>query len=873
MKKKSEKKPAKKPMTKSKKWARRLIITSLLFISIIGLLPIALELAGEKWLKDNGAIHADIGDIELNIFTAQLSISDLNVSTNKDETFSVGTFSLELNWHPLRDRRIVIKQISLGNTHLDIHKESDKWLIGQLVLPSGSAKADVSHTSENEEKGDPWFFGLNALNLNNIFINYRDEQIDSNMLINHVKVNNIASWDQLRESNIYIDLNIDESRLLLDSEVIAFSEAPKFTGTLKVDRLNISNYKTIIEQAGIKEPNGYISTDLAIEAQLEKNNQIYSIINGKISINDLKGESDSFSLNQEEIEWEGRTEVSLPANPKGEIASLAGALSLSGTDIKLPEQHLNIQNKHIIWEGELTYGESSDNNEDDKGTSPNLSMLASINAENLNISDTKNKTTLISNELIQAKELEIKNTTLITLSQLIISKSKIIKPHKEDKTIKQLAYLGTLIVNNIESLNGEALKIHSIRLNDLQVDAGRSKNGDIKYISSLQDNSEKANKQPETTDIKSAETDQETNKGMTIAVGEFLIAGQSWIKVIDNAVQPSYITELNPIKLSVSHIDNSKPTNASKTSLETKIGKYTSLKLDGDVYAFAEEPTVNLTGKLSSLDLPPLSSYTAKYLGYNLKRGTISSDISINIDHGKLDITNDLKISKLNIIEMDKEKTKGLTQQLAMPLDAALDMLRDGDDNIEFEITIDGDVNDPKFDPSGIINLAMGKALKAAAMSYVKNALQPLGTIMLVGDLIGKATALRFEPVIFMPGSSKYNQDGSEYIDKIATLLQDRPNLQITICGISTPKDKNKLLNDAMEAHAKKTETTKDKPDEDMPIPEINTEQLTTLAKERGEKIKSYFVSEKGINSERIFSCHPSYSDEDDALPSAEISL
>ncbi len=848
-----------------KKWARRSSVAGLLFIAFVSLLPIVMEFAAEKWLKDNGAAYADIGDIDFNIFTAQLSIINLNVSTDKDATFSIADLSLELDWQPLSKRRVVIKKITLSDTHLDIRKVQNNWLIGKLTLPP-FAPDETPKTNENEER-QPWFFGLDSLALNNILLNYQDEKINTSVLIKQVSVDNVASWDPSRESTINIDLAIEDSHLQINSKVVAFSRQPVFTGTLNIKRLSLANYKHLIELNGIDNPNGYITTDLTIDARLNQRKQIKGLINGQITLDDLRGETDSLSLSQKHITWEGRTEIAIPPLDNEDTVNLTGSLLLSGTDAKLHTKKLHLENQQMSWEGELAYRENLEN-----GTpTPSLSMLADVNIRNIKLSDTNSTITLINSELIEAKALVIENTTSVTLAQLIAANSNILQLNQAPGTANQLAALGTLIINNIDSKDGETLTIQSVRLNDLQVDVTRNTNGNIRYVQALQaegnnNNTSIPEKMPNTETLQR----EKTTAAAIIKVDKIQIAGNSWVHIKDNAVSPAYVTKLHDIHLSVSELDSAKSDHASKVTLSTKIGQYASLSINGDVYVFAEKPTLNLKGQLLSLDLPPLSSYTGKYLGYNIKRGTLSSDININIEQGKLNIANKLKLSKLNIAEMDADKVKGLTQQLAMPLDAALDMLRDSDDNIEFEVAIDGDINDPKFDPSGIINLAMGKALKVAAMSYVKTALQPLGTIMLVGNLLGKATALKFEPVKFIPGSPNYAKNNSEYLDKIAKLLKDRPKLKITICGVATLQDETAMINAEKE---QKTKERNEKTADETTMPSVSDEQLVQLAKTRGDSIKSYLVEQKGIKPERIFSCHPVFDSEKNAMPRADITL
>ena len=62
------------PNKKKHKWLKRLVVLSVVITTLLTLLPVGLELGGEKWLQDNGVPQADIGDIDLNLFTGKLSI-------------------------------------------------------------------------------------------------------------------------------------------------------------------------------------------------------------------------------------------------------------------------------------------------------------------------------------------------------------------------------------------------------------------------------------------------------------------------------------------------------------------------------------------------------------------------------------------------------------------------------------------------------------------------------------------------------------------------------------------------------------------------------------------------------------------------------
>lgn len=869
------KKDEQKSPKKKRKWTKRFTILGIFIAILLTVLPIGIELGGEKWLHDNGVPGADIGDIDLNLFTGQFAVKNLQIGASEGETFKLGRLYIDLLWQPLTQKRIIINEVAIENAFIDVFQNKEGlWQIGQLVIPQTSETPTTETPPADDQQPLDWHFGLNGLTIHQLTTHFRDTQLDTHIGINTLEIKDIASWSSSQETSLVVDIHVDDSQLQVDTRAVAFAEQPEIKSSIKLNKLNLGNYINFAKAGGVQELGGYLSTDLTLDATVGSDAKIQSTINGLIQLDDLAVATEEQAVKQKLIKWEGQTAVNFPAAEDEQLATLSGALILEDSDIQLLPQQLQIQQKALTWEGETHYSELKT----DDDSQPNLAMLATLAIQQLKIIDTKTQTQLLANDAIELQGINVEKTTTAHIEQLVVKNSTFVKTtNKEGKKSGQVGKLGAIIVNNIKTNENQDVDIKSVRLSNLDIAINILKNGDIKHLNALMTaDSEKTPPVEEAT----TEESNTNEKPPRITLGEFKLDGKNTIKFKDQSVEPAFEAKLSELKLSAKNLDSGNAKNASPVSMSTNLGEYTSLKLDGNVFAFAEKPTVDIKGKLKSLDLPPLSSYTGKHLGYNLKRGTLDSDISIDIQQGKLNIVNDLKINKLTLTEQDKEKIEGMTQQLSMPLDAALDMLRDGDDNIEFEVAIEGDINDPKFDPSGIINLAMGKALKAAAMGYVKNALQPLGTIMFVGKLLGKAAAPRFEPVKFEIGANEYaNKDSVAYMDKITKLLTDRPKLSITVCGIATQLDRAELLKIALQAAEQATtkEGTKETENADTEgasaTPEISREQLLDLAKLRGEKVKTYFVKDKGISAERIFSCHPSINDEEDAIAGVDISL
>ena len=353
----------------------------------------------------------------------------------------------------------------------------------------------------------------------------------------------------------------------------------------------------------------------------------------------------------------------------------------------------------------------------------------------------------------------------------------------------------------------------------------------------------------------------------TFSIGSLSIEGDSALAFSDASVAPQFNIKLQPLSLTLGSINTANPNAETALSLAANINETGTTKLTGHLSPLADELTLTLNNTLTKLELPVLSPYTEQAIGYQLRRGRLSAETALEIKGDKLQVSNKLTLAKLSIKESDPEKAQGLIEQLEMPLDSALDLLRDGDDNIVFDLPVNGSLSDPQFKLGGVVKLAIGKGMKMAAMKYLTNALQPLGTLLLAKDIVGVITKPRFKPLSFEAGKSELDKETYAYLDKIGDLLTSRPQLSIALCGIANNDDQFTLS-------ATPAPKQKEAP-EAAPAQSIN-EQLYALATARADNARSH-LNQQGVDNHQLFECNPEISpengDSDSIVEGVDISL
>ena len=262
----------------------------------------------------------------------------------------------------------------------------------------------------------------------------------------------------------------------------------------------------------------------------------------------------------------------------------------------------------------------------------------------------------------------------------------------------------------------------------------------------------------------------------------------------------------------------------------------------------------------------------------------MDADIDLKITLGQLKGEGDLKFYNPIVEAVDPEKMKSEAGR-PIPLQSALKLLRDNDDDVRLKIPISGDVSDPKFSISDAINQAFINGLTMATLSYMKYMLGPYGMVIGMIELGEKTgakalTGIRLKPVDFQPGASDLDPAAMDYLNKVAAILKEKKDLRARLCGWATESDRT-----GPRAAAAKTSTapsgaeplkTKSAPgsqtaaSEDTRSP-LGDEAILALAEQRANRIEDILVSQHGIKDKRIFICKPEIDEHPEAKPRVEI--
>ena len=172
----------------------------------------------------------------------------------------------------------------------------------------------------------------------------------------------------------------------------------------------------------------------------------------------------------------------------------------------------------------------------------------------------------------------------------------------------------------------------------------------------------------------------------------------------------------------------------------------------------AHDLFVDLKVSLKDFELPPTSSYAAKYAGYGISKGKLSLALDYRIADGKLDAKNRLVVEQFTF--GDKVNSPDATN---LPVRLAVAILKDRHGVIDIDLPIAGSLDSPDF--------KIGRAvLKVLGNLIVKAATAPFS---MIASLFGGGDELSQVP--FAPGSDALDSRARDKLAPLGKALRERP--------------------------------------------------------------------------------------------------
>ena len=459
----------------------------------------------------------------------------------------------------------------------------------------------------------------------------------------------------------------------------------------------------------------------------------------------------------------------------------------------------------------------------------------------------------VGSSLFNANDIKVESIKLSGLSaleNLTIDKNSDDNPD-ENGGENTIAFLKQLSLKKLNLVKNR-VDVNEIKLDGFNMNLASNETG-INIVNWFANEKETDAKSVDNPELVVVQSNQHSE--LYFKLSKFSISNNSTIKFVDDLGGNKVTHSLADIKLNINDI-HIEPDMANKAEVffSAKVGEQGLLTSNGWVVPLISNPLINLKGELSNVDMVNLTDYTERFTGYRVDSGQLNMNYFFNLENNKIDSNFESLFEKFNLANLEQHEKSELNAELGIPLPMALILLRDNDDNIELEIPVTGDVNEPDFSIASIISTVTFKAIKNAVIYNYS----PLGMFSLASGIFDLATALSFNPIVFEYGKSNISDVSKEQLDKVAELMLKKPKVKFLVCAVATVNDWNALNPPKNENEA---------------VLPINMEVIFELANKRQKIVIKYMINSYNIDTTRLLPCNVKLSDDKKAKAIVELSI
>ncbi|NVK73898.1 MAG: DUF748 domain-containing protein [Oceanospirillaceae bacterium] len=435
----------------------------------------------------------------------------------------------------------------------------------------------------------------------------------------------------------------------------------------------------------------------------------------------------------------------------------------------------------------------------------------------------------------------------LNIADLVVSEPK----SSSDNTqhLPPLSHIGSIKIEKLD-LNQDGAKINKITTDSVKVNLildGEKRIENLVFVESkppkLSEPSLQGSATPRQKDAqdaikstKNAEQNPAFKPPYYVVLNAFDIIGKSSIYVQDKSITPNLRRSLNIDTFSLRNLNTQEKNQATVLKLKARSGKYATLKSDVTIWPLADKLTMKSDLIIREAELPPYSSYIANVLGYQIDSGQLDLDLTLNADDGVLNGNSHIVLREFDL--GGRKESSSVIKAGAVPLNIAVGILKDSNNNIDLDIPLSGDTEKPEFGWQDFLLLPVRKALYSASSTYLMQTFIPYANVISIAQFAGdQLLKIRVEPLIFNAEESELNDSQNAFLKQLVALMKNKKDSQLKACGVASYLDLG-------------FEKSPVSIDNDM------KESARNLAEKRAEHLKDYLVAE-GISSSRVFLCSP----------------
>jgi len=294
-----------------------------------------------------------------------------------------------------------------------------------------------------------------------------------------------------------------------------------------------------------------------------------------------------------------------------------------------------------------------------------------------------------------------------------------------------------------------------------------------------------------------AEPPKPTGEPKTVEISEPPGTATTWLKLgkatlsggevdfTDHFIRPNYSAHLTGLRGSLSTLAFDQPADV---ELHGSVQGSAPVEIVGRINPLAANLFLDIKANATDIELPPLTPYSDKYIGYGIEKGKLSVKVAYFVQDRKLKAENSVILDQLTFGQKVESP-----DAIKAPVLLAVSLLKDRNGVIKFDLPVGGSLDDPKFSVGGIV-------FRALVNLIVKIVTAPFAILGAIG---GHGAELAY--IEFHPGTAVLDKAGEEKVKAIAKALNDRPAIKLDVAGrVDEAADREALRRAAVERQVKR---------------------------------------------------------------------
>ena len=240
-----------------------------------------------------------------------------------------------------------------------------------------------------------------------------------------------------------------------------------------------------------------------------------------------------------------------------------------------------------------------------------------------------------------------------------------------------------------------------------------------------------------------------------------------------------FATTISKLNGKLTDIDKKHPSSG---EFQGVVGKNGFAQITAKLFPFELKQNTDIKLDFKDIDLTDITPYSGQFVGYKIKKGKLNLNLNYSVVDSKLNGSNFINFDSLTLGEKVDSK-----DAVNLPLSLAISILSDQNNQINIDLPVEGNLDDPDFKYGGVIWAAVKKLFADITLAPFR----------FLGNALGLGSK-DLSSIDFLAGSSELISSEAPKIADFIKLTSSKPKMKLSITPTYSKLDesfyKNKKL-------------------------------------------------------------------------------